>query len=175
MILWDFNMLLWPLLTLSTTRRTIMTAQILEGLRDSALPICMDLVKATNAYSEAKAAIQKASVVKEDPSTTAITHSLGVFSYQFFGECHYRELQPSRGVVQPQVPAETNVGAEEKKQDANHHVISASPSPATRPVSRPMATAVDWPDSSSKQRIVSVCSWVPFRAEGSHKSTQDPR
>jgi hypothetical protein len=39
------------------------TAHALESLWDSALPICIDLVKATNAYSEAKAARQKASVV----------------------------------------------------------------------------------------------------------------
>jgi hypothetical protein len=39
------------------------TAQALEGLRGSALPICMHLVKATNAYSEAKAARQEASVL----------------------------------------------------------------------------------------------------------------
>jgi hypothetical protein len=39
------------------------TAQTLKVLRDSALPICMRLVKATNAYSEAKAARQEASVL----------------------------------------------------------------------------------------------------------------
>jgi hypothetical protein len=53
--------------------------------------------------------------------------------------------EPSREVVQPQVPvrvAETNVGAEEKKQDVTHHATPASPSPTTTHVPRPMATAI---------------------------------
>jgi hypothetical protein len=51
------------------------------------------------------------------------------------------DIKPSRAVVQPQVQvraAETNVGAEEKKQDVTHHVIPASPSLTT-----PHVTAID--------------------------------
>jgi hypothetical protein len=53
--------------------------------------------------------------------------------------------EPTREVVQPQVPARTavtNVGAE-GKQDVTHHVIPASPSPTTPHVTRSMATAID--------------------------------
>jgi hypothetical protein len=54
--------------------------------------------------------------------------------------------EPSRGVVQPQVPvraAEANVGAEEKKRDVTHHVIPASPTPTTTHVTRPTTTTID--------------------------------
>jgi hypothetical protein len=171
-----------------------MTAQILERLRDNALPICTDLVKATNVYSEVKAARRKASVVinckarKEElegrlnelqQQLSRITlASSPTDSSGNSNAATTTSSEPFRGVMQPQVPvraAETNMGAEEKKKDVTYHVISASPSPTTPPVSRPMTTAIVWPDSSSKQRIVSVCSWVPFRAEGPHKSTQAPR
>jgi hypothetical protein len=137
------------------------TAQTLEGLRGSALPICMDLVKATNAYSEAKATRQKASVVinlksrkvglesrlnELQQQLSRITLPPSPTNSSGSNAATTTSSDPPRGVVQPQVPvraAETNVGTEEKKQDVTHNVISASPSPTTPHVTQPMATAID--------------------------------
>jgi hypothetical protein len=138
------------------------TAQTLEALRDSALPICMDLVKATNAYTEATTARQKASVVinlkarKEElerrlselqQQLSRITLvSSPITSSGSSNPATITSFEPSRGVVQPQAPvraSEANVGAEEKKQDVTHHVISASPTPTTPHVTRPTTTAID--------------------------------
>jgi hypothetical protein len=138
------------------------TAQTLEALRDSALPICMDLVKATNAYCEAKAVKQKASVVinlkdrkeglesllnelQQQLSRITLVSS-PIDSSRSSNAATITSFEPPRGVVQPQVPvraAETNVGPEEKKQDVTHHVIPASSSPTTPHVTRPIATAID--------------------------------
>jgi hypothetical protein len=121
------------------------TAQTLKVLRDSALPICMRLVKAMNAYSEAKAARQEASVLinlkdrKEQLESrlnelqqqlsritlaSSPTNTSGSSS-----AATTMSSEPSRGVVQRQVPvrvAEINVGTEEKKQDLIHRLLTTS-------------------------------------------------
>jgi hypothetical protein len=138
------------------------TAQTLKVLRDSALLICMRLVKAMNAYSEAKAARQEVSVLinlkdrkeqlesrlneLQQQLSRIILASSPNNSSGSSSAATTTSSEPPRGVVQPQVPvraAEANVGAEEKKLDVTHHVIPASPTPTTTHVTRPTTTAID--------------------------------